>query len=75
MGMLRCLILIIGVVSMFGVSVIVAQKVIFSTSWLVEPVEKIYLAASWLVEPVDMFGLASDRNDHRKFRDRWICLQ
>jgi len=75
MGMLRCLILIIGVVSMFGVSVIVAQKDLFSTSWLVEPVEKIYLAASWLVEPVDMFGLDSNRNDHRKFRDRWKCLQ
>ena len=75
MGMLRCLILIFGVVSMFGVSVIVAQKNLFSTNLLVEPVEKIYLAASWLVEPVDMFGLDSDRNDHRKFRDRWKCLQ
>ena len=75
MGILLCLILIIGVVSMFGVSVIVAQKDLFSTSWLGEPVQNIYLAASWLVEPVDMFGLDSDRNDHRKFRDRWKCLQ
>ncbi len=75
MGMLRCLILIIGVVSMFGVSAIVAQKDLFSTSLLVEPVDKIYLAASWFVEHVDMFGLASNRNDHRKFRDRWKCLQ
>ena len=73
--MLLCLILIIGVVSMIGVSVIVAQKDLLSTSLLVEPVDKIYLAASWLVEPVDMFGLDSDRNDHRKLRDRWKCLQ